>query len=358
MPFLFTDEQRQISREARRLLSEIYSGERLKALLETEGGFDHAFWAACQEMGWTGITVAEAHGGLGLSAVELCLIALECGRVAAGAPFLATSYAVSEALRLWGDAELSAAHLPGLATGELKGAACLNPDAGLRFEGGRVHGAAGWIVGGAAADVAVVLARDPEARLLLVDLRGGRVRRTPRVALDNTRCVADLRFDGAAATALGAGDSLAAAADLRQRLAIVTAFEQLGGAETCMETARDYALQRHAFGQPIGKFQAIKHKIAEMFVLNELARGNALRAALSLADDAPDLALRAGCARLSAIAAYEYAAAEAIQVHGALGVTWEHDLHLHYRRARATATELGSRADWEDLVVDVLSEAA
>jgi acyl-CoA dehydrogenase len=151
---------------------------------------------------------------------------------------------------------------------------------------------------------------------------------------------------------------MAGAAALLQRLAVITAFEQLGGSETCMELARDYAAQRHAFGQPIGKFQAIKHKIAEMYVLNELARGNALRAAQSLAQDQPDLPLRAAAARLSATTAYDYAAAEAIQVHGAIGVTWEHDLHLHYRRARATALELGSAAVWEDLIVDILAEAA
>ena len=136
------------------------------------------------------------------------------------------------------------------------------------------------------------------------------------------------------------------------------AFEQLGGAEACLEQARDYALQRFAFGQPIGKFQAIKHKVAEIYVANELARGAALAAALALADGAPDLPLKAAAARINATYAYELAAAEAIQVHGAVGVTWEHDLHLHYRRARATALELGPVAAWEDRIAQALAEAA
>jgi len=122
MPYLLTDEQQQISAQARRLLTDTFSGARLRALLDTRGGHDQAFWAACQEMGWTGATVPEEHGGLGLGAVELGLVALECGRVICGAPYLATGYALGEALRLWGDETLKASYLPSLATGELKAA--------------------------------------------------------------------------------------------------------------------------------------------------------------------------------------------------------------------------------------------
>jgi len=368
MPYLLTDEQQQISAEARRLLTDTYSGERLRALLDAPCGHDQAFWAACQEMGWTGAAMPEAYGGLGLGPVELGLIALECGRVVAGAPYLATSYAVAEALRLWGDDDVKAGRLPDLAAGELKGAVALCEGAGdivpavpaARLVAGRLHGTKRWVVGGAGADLAIVLASEPGggACLALADLRGDGVTRQATRTLDNTRGVADLTFDATPAVRLQAGDARAAAGALLQRLATITAFEQLGGAEACLEAARDYAAQRHAFGQPIGKFQGIKHKIAEMYVLNELARGNALRAAQSVADELPDLPLRAAAARLSATSAYEFAAAEAIQVHGAIGVTWEHDLHLHYRRARATALELGPTAAWEDLIIDILVEAA
>lgn len=368
MPYLLTAEQQQIGAEARRLLGDTYSGERLRMLQEAEGGYDQSFWAACGEMGWTGATIPEAYGGLDLRAVDLCLIALECGRVVCGAPYLATSYVLGEALRLWGDEALKAEHLPRLALGEAKGVIALGEGAGealperptVRFGAGRLHGAKRWAVGGAAADLAVVLASDEAGApcLALADVRQAAVRRTTHPTIDNSRCVADLEFDGAAAVRLGAADPTGAAAELLQRLAVVTAFEQLGGAETCLELARDYAMQRYAFGQPIGKFQAIKHKIAEMYVLNEVARGAALRAALSMANGDPDLALRAASARLTATLAYQYAAAEAIQVHGALGVTWEHDLHLHYRRSEATALELGALSAWEDLIVDTLTEAA
>jgi acyl-CoA dehydrogenase len=172
---------------------------------------------------------------------------------------------------------------------------------------------------------------------------------------DNSRCTADLSFKGLPVQRLA--DS-GAAQMLLDRLAVIAAFEQVGGADACMAQARDYANERQAFGQPIGKFQAIKHRIAEMYVANELARGNALRGALDLAEGSAELPLHAAAARLSAINAYEFAAREAIQIHGAIGVTWEHDLHLHYRRSRALALELGSALEWEDILVDALRAAA
>jgi acyl-CoA dehydrogenase len=360
MPHLYTDEQRQIRVEARRLLEESYSGERLKTFLTTQGQYDGDFWRACRDMGWTAIVVPEAYGGLGLGAIELGIIAEECGRVACGAPFLITSLAVCEAVRLWGDEALKQDVLPRIAAGELVGAFAFAEMAGetlpaaprVEFRDGRLYGAKISVVAGAAADIAVVPAADG---LCLADLREIGVERTIVETFDNSRCAADLHFDGLPATRLDAPSG--AAALLLDRLAVITAFEQVGGAESCMERARDYANERQAFGQPIGKFQAIKHRIAEMYVANELARGNALRAAIDLAGDAADLPLHAAAARLSAIAAYEFASREAIQIHGAIGVTWEHDLHLHYRRSRTLALELGSNMMWEDTLVDALKAA-
>jgi acyl-CoA dehydrogenase len=366
MPYLLTPEQQQISDEARRLLSQTYSSETLKRLLEQDGAYDEAFWASCRDMGWTGVTIPEEYGGLGLSAVELCLILQECGRVVCGAPYLTTSFAVGEALRLWGDEAARTALLPGLAAGDLKGALAFAEGPGeiipaqpaLSLRNGRLYGAKASALGGAAAELGLVIATDEAGapRLAIADLRAGGVTRTPVNSLDNSRGYTDLTFDGTPATVLE-GDGIARANEILQRLAVVTAFEQLGGADICLQQARDYALQRFAFGQPIGKFQGIKHKIAEMYVLNELVRGSALRAALALAEDGPP-ALDAAAARLNAITAFEYAASEAIQVHGGVGVTWEHDLHLYYRRSRVLALELGSAATWEDLIVDALAEAA
>jgi acyl-CoA dehydrogenase len=354
MPHLYTDEQRQIRDEARRFLEERYSGAALKALLEAEGLYDTGFWQACRDMGWTAITIAEAHGGLGLTAIELGIVAEECGRVACGAPFLMTSFAVSEALRLWGDAALRESWLPRIAAGDAIGAFALNGTSPVEIRGGRLYGTKTAVPAGGVADVAVVHAGD--AGLFLADLGQGGVARTLARTFDNSRCTAALMFDGLPVQRLTADGGAGQA--LLDRLAVIAAFEQVGGADACMRQARDYANERQAFGQPIGKFQAIKHRVAEMYVANELARGNALRAAMDLTQDADELPLHAAAARLSAINAYEFAAREAIQIHGAIGVTWEHDLHLHYRRSRTLALELGSILEWEDVLADALRAAA
>lgn len=360
MAFLLDDDQRQIVREAERLLADGFSPDRLRDLLERTGRHDEVFWTACREMGWTAITVAEEHGGLDLGPVELCLTGQVAGRFAAGAPFLSTSFGVSEALRRHAPPEVGARLLPGLAAGETIGAvdlcAALDGGGSLQLCNGALHGARGPIAAGLQASLLVTLAHDVATEtevLALVEL-DARTRRGPVQTFDNSRGYADLTFDGAPATVLVAADARKAALELLARVAVVVAFEQLGVAEACLERARGFANERQAFGQPIGKFQAIKHRIAEIYVATELARGAALRAVLALRDDADDLVIRAGAARLCAIEASELAAREAIQTHGAIGVTWEHDLHLYYRRSRALALELGAAGRWEDVVAERL----
>jgi acyl-CoA dehydrogenase len=360
MAFLLDDDHRQIVREAERRLADGFSPDRLRDLLERTGGHDEVFWTACREMGWTAVTVAEEHGGLGLGPVELCLVTQLTGRFAAGAPFLSTSYGVSEALRLHGASEVQARHLPGLAAGETIGAVHLTAalDGGERpkLRDGALHGVLGPVAAGLQATALVTLAHDAATGsevLALVELDAP-TRRAPVQTFDNSRGYADLTFEGAPATVLVATEARQAALDLLARVAVVVAFEQLGVAEACLERARAFANERQAFGQPIGKFQAIKHRIAEIYVATELARGAALRAVLALRDDSSDLVVQAGAARLCAIEASELAAREAIQTHGAIGVTWEHDLHLYYRRSRALALELGAAGRWEDVVAERL----
>jgi acyl-CoA dehydrogenase len=359
MAFLFDDDHRQIVHEAERVLSAAYSPDGLRELLEQTGTFDETFWSTCREMGWTGIAIDEAHGGLGLGPVELGLTAQMTGRFAVGAPFLSASFGVAEALRIHGADTLRAAHLPGLADGSTIGAIWLTPafdDAALpAFSDGRLSGTLGPLVAGLHAGLLVSLARSPDGSLVLVLVElDGASHRAAVQTFDNSRGYADLVLDRADATILTSIDARNAALDLLARVAVIIAFEQLGLAEACMERACTFANEREAFGQPIGKFQAIKHRIAEMYVAIELARGAVLRAVLALRDEKPNLLALAGAARLMAIDAAEFAARETIQTHGAIGVTWEHDLHLFYRRARALTLELGPSAVWQDIVADRL----
>ncbi|MEQ1808280.1 MAG: acyl-CoA dehydrogenase family protein [Terricaulis sp.] len=358
MALSLSPDQEHIRSEARRFLKDAFRSDVQRELLHQRGQYDAAFWQSCIDMGWTAAGVPEQFGGLGLGALDVCLIAEECGRVIAAAPFLAANYAAAFALLDHGDDTQREALLPGIAAGKVRFAlAFLETEDGLAekpsttLRAGKLTGDKIAAAGAAAATHALV---HTSAGIAIVDLASPGVTRETGDTIDNTRCSAALRFDNTPA------QTLSASADALHLLAIqaaISAFEQIGGAETTMQMAREYACTREAFGQLIGKFQAIKHRIAEMFVAIELARGNALLAATGLAEGAPDFVARAGAARLTASDAFEFSAANSIQTHGAIGATWEHDLHLYLRRARALAVELGSPLFWEDVVVDALQGA-
>ena len=327
------------------------------ALLEKTGAYDERYWALARAQGWTAAGLPEAFGGLDLSLLELGLIAFEAGRVLAGAPFLTSSYGAARVLLRHGQGALKQAYLPRLASGEAIGAIAFTEAQAVlgietRFENGAITGVKHGVSGGLHADVAIVLAQESgQALLAAVPLAG--VARTALASFDNSRCLADLAFSGAPATVLVRGaDALAAARDVLAAQAVLTAHEQAGGAEALMLRARDYALTRHAFGQPIGAFQSVKHRIAELYVLVELARATALSAAAS--EGAKDFLAAAASARLQATEAYDTCARDCVQIHGAMGVTWEAGLHLHMRRARTLAIEQGNMLFWEDLLVDEL----
>lgn len=361
MSILYDEEQQAIAHEAARILSARTSSERLKELLELKGQFDGAFWATCAEQGWTGISIPEEDGGIGLGLVELGLVAEACGAVACGAPFLNSNFGAAQAILRHGDAAARAKWLPKLASGEAigavglaEGADMLPPKPALRCTNGRLSGEKKSVTGGAAADIAVVLASGEHGPVLAaVALNQPSASATPFDTFDNSRCTADLIFDNAEATVLDTPDACGAAREILSMQAVVTAYEQVGGAARMMTTARDYSLTRQAFGQPIGGFQSVKHRIAEDYVLVELARANAAQAAASLGTGS--FARNAAAARLSATEAYDTVSRDAMQIHGGIGVTWESDLHLHQRRARSLAIEQGPMPFWEDILVDILA---
>jgi acyl-CoA dehydrogenase len=227
----------------------------------------------------------------------------------------------------------------------------------VTFADGQLTGSKPGVLAGSRADIAVVYASaDGQPALVLTELSA-----LPRPAIasyDTSRCAADLNFGGAPAALLLKGEEARAAArDILARLAVAAAHEAVGGAEAMMLAARDYALSRKAFGQPIGAFQSVKHRIAELYVLVELARANCIHAAAR--EGKSDFFRAAAAARISATEAYDTAARDCVQVHGGIGVTWDAGLHLHMRRARSLAVETGNLLWWEDaLVSDLAGEAA
>jgi alkylation response protein AidB-like acyl-CoA dehydrogenase len=219
--------------------------------------------------------------------------------------------------------------------------------------GGRLTGTKWPVADGGIAQQAVVAARDAEGGigLFLVALDGPGVSRTTLESLDPTRNQARLDFAGAEAVPLPAARGWAAVEALLERTAVPVAFEQIGGARTCLEMAKGFALERHAFGRPIGSFQAIKHKLVDVYVANELARSNCYYAAWALQADAPDLSTAAAAARVSATEAFHLASKENIQVHGGMGFTWAADCHLYYRRSKLLALLLGGAPWWKDRLI-------
>ena len=361
MSLLYDEGQQAIATESRRILEARLSDESLLPLLEQQGAYHDAFWDMAREQGWTALAIPEDYGGLGLGLVELGLIAHQVGRSLAGAPFLTTSYGAARAILDHGSDELRGEWLPRLAAGEVIGTVAFGEEqdilsAAATFANGTISGTKSGVTGALHADVAVVLASDGgEAVLAVVPLAG--VERRGFDSFDNSRCSADLAFASAPATEIARGDlAHRAALDIIALQAVVTAHEQTGGAEILMERARDYANTRRAFGQTIGSFQSVKHRIAEMYALVELARAGAIHAATR--EGHGDFVAAAASARIQATEAYDGCARDAMQVHGGIGVTWEAGLHLHMRRARSLAIEQGNLMFWEDILVERLAGEA
>jgi acyl-CoA dehydrogenase len=363
MSILYDEGQQAIAREAVRVLAAKSDKAQLLGLLETTGAYDQTFWQTAIEQGWTALALPEAHGGLGLGLVELGIVAQACGTATAGAPFLTTNYGAGEALLQSGDAAAQACWLPKLAAGEAIGALAFSEGNDplphriqVQYANGALTGTKVAVTSGLQADFAIVLAAAGD-RPVLVLAELARVSREAIDSFDNSRLYADLTFAASPATLLAEGDkALSIAREVLTRMAVVTAHEQLGGAEALMLTARDYANQRKAFGQPIGAFQSGKHRIAELWVLVELARANCIHAAAR--EGQPDFLKAAAAARLSATEAYDTAARDCVQIHGGAGVTWDSGLHLHMRRARSLAIECGNMFGWEDVLARELTGVA
>jgi alkylation response protein AidB-like acyl-CoA dehydrogenase len=364
MNFDFSAEQIQLRHEARRFLAARCPSAAVHAALESEAGCDRELWAGFAEMGFLGVAIPEAYGGLGLGHLELCVIAEELGRSLAPTPFASSVYLATTFLLAAGSEAQKARWLPRLASGEAVGTFALAEGPGqigpqaikALLQPGGLTGEKAPVPDGCVADFAVVAARaGDEVGLCLVELDQPAVRRRAVETIDPTRGHARLTFAGAAAEPLVvAGPAWSLIEHVLDVAAVLVAFEQVGGADKALETARDYALERVAFGRPIGSFQAIKHRLADMYVSATLARSNAYFAAWALATGAPDLPEAAAAARVSATQAYQQCARDSLQVHGGMGFTWEADCHLHYRRSNLLALSLGGPAEWEDRLIERL----
>lgn len=369
MNFDFSDDQKLLKDQARKFLTEKCTTKTVRKVFEGSGGYDATLWKQIADMGWMGTAIPEEHGGLGLGYLELCVIAEELGRALAPVPFSSTVYLFAEAIMIAGSDEQKAKYLPKIAAGELIGCFARSEGPGAvtpkstraAFKGGTLTGKKVAVSDGMDADFAVVLARSSDEpgerglQLCVVDLKGKGVTRHAQDSIDPSRKHAEFTFNGAAAEALGKpGEGWSNTSQVLDRAAVMTAFEQVGGADACLVMAKDYAMQRYAFGRLIASYQAIKHKLADMYVNTELARSNAYYGAWALSTGARELPLAAAAARVSATQAFDYASKENTQTHGGIGFTWEMDCHLFYKRSRDLALNLGPQRTWKDKLVTEL----
>jgi len=369
MNFDFSDDQKMLRDQARRFLSEQCTTKIVRRVFEGSQGYERELWKQIAEMGWLGTAIPESYGGLGLGYLELCVIAEEMGRVLAPVPFSSTVYLFAEAVLGAGSEEQKQKYLPKITTGELigtlaraEGPGAITPKSmRTTFRGGQLSGRKIAVGDGMDADYAVVLARssdEPGERglsLAIVDPKSAGISRRAEDSIDPSRKRAEIIFDGTVAEPLGKpGEGWSIARSVLDRAAVLMAFEQIGGADVCLAASTEYAKTRYAFARPIGSYQAIKHKLADMYVNNELARSNAYYGAWALSTNARELPLAAAAARIAATQAFDYAAKENTQVHGGIGFTWEVDCHLFYKRARELALALGPQRSWKDRLVSQL----
>jgi alkylation response protein AidB-like acyl-CoA dehydrogenase len=367
MNFDFSDDQKQLRDQARKFLTEKCSSKAVRVVLDGKAPYDRELWKGLAEMGFLGVAIPEEFGGAGAGHLELCVIAEEMGRANAPVPFSSTVYLAAEALLIAGSDAQKKKWLPAVASGEAIGTLALfegkgnpSPDnVKLTASGGALNGVKKPVPDGAIADFVVVAARtgssgrDSDISLFLVDLKAGGVEAKSLTNLDPTRGQAELTFNNCKAEPLGAaGEGWSILTQVLDRAAVLIAFEQVGGADRALEMGRDYALDRIAFGRPIGSFQAIKHMLADMYVSATLARSNSYYGAWALSTNAAELPEAAAAARISATQAFQHCAKNNIQVHGGMGFTWEFDCHMYYRRANTLALTLGSLSYWEDQLID------
>ncbi len=357
MNLAFSEDQRFIQDQANNFLQAQCTPLHVREILESDQTFHQALWQQMVDLGWPALSIPETYGGLGLGFLELCLIAEELGKALAPVPFLSSVVLATEALKASDDENLKHTWLSALASGESIGCVCLNNTSSLSVNDGQANGTLLPVFDGGVADFIIFVNTDAEGsqQMFLADLSQTAVKVTNLDSMDPSKNIATIELKQAIVTPIAFSASVETVINkLYNTAAVITAFEQFGGAEKAMNTGIEYTKNRYAFGRQVASFQAIKHKFADMFVALELAKSNAYYAAWALSSDAEELELAAATARVSGSDAYYDISKENIEVHGGMGFTWEFDCHLYYRRAQYLAAVIGTQPVWQDKLVDAL----
>ena len=356
MKFAVSDEQRELRDAVRRFLADRAPVSRVRELMETPDGTDPGVWQqAATQLGLQGIAIPEEYGGGGFTFAEQAIVLEELGAALYGGPYLASAVFAATALLSGSDEHARRDLLPGIASGQTVATLAFTEDDGswepeairlaAALDGDRwvLDGHKSFVLDGHAADVILVVARtDPGLSLFAVAGGAEGLGRRVLPTMDQTRKLARLEFAAVPGRLIGApGDAAGMLARTLDIAAIALAAEQLGGAQRALDMAVAYAKIRHQFGRPIGSFQAIKHRCADLLLEVESLRSAVAYAAAAVAEDSAEIPVVAALAKAYASDVYFHVAAENIQIHGGIGFTWEHDAHLYFKRAKSSELFLG-----------------
>ncbi|MBO0679937.1 acyl-CoA dehydrogenase family protein [Mycolicibacterium sp. S2-37] len=358
--FTFTDEQQQLLDAVRRFCAEHFDEATVRTLMESDPPFDRKVWARLgTELGVLGLSVPETDGGVGGSLVDQAVAVEQFGATLACGPLFGTVYLAVPALVAASRGEARDALLTDLVEGTRTAAFAASADT-VSADGTTLSGELGPVVDAGAADVLLVAATGGDGvGLYAVDTGAEGVERTPLVTLDLTRPQAAVTLTGAAATLIAGPEEAQRVIEHALHVgSALLAVEQVGAAAHLLDVAVDYAKSRLQFGRPIGSFQAVKHRLADMLVDAEHARSTAYHAVWALTDGSDDAELSTAIAQATCSAALSRIAADTIQVLGGIGFTWEHEAHLYFKRAVTNAALLGSAEQHRDRVAALVLDDA
>ena len=355
-----TQEQEELRASVRRFLADRAPITAVRELMETTDGLDAGVWRqAGEQLGLQGIAIPEEYGGAGFSFAEQAIVLEELGAALYGGPYLASAVLATTALLASPDEDARKTYLPGIASGDTIATLAFteedgswepdairlaaNPAQDESADGWQLDGRKSFVLDGHTANLILVVARAGDAlSLFAVPAEASGLTRTALPTLDQTRKLARLDFAAVPATLIGSvGDGRAVLSRTLDVAAIAQAAEQLGGAQRALDMAVEYAKVRHQFGRPIGSFQAIKHRCADLLLEVESLRSAVQYAAAAVAEDSAEVPVVAALVKAYASDVYFHVAAENIQIHGGIGFTWEHDAHLYFKRAKASELFLG-----------------
>jgi alkylation response protein AidB-like acyl-CoA dehydrogenase len=359
------DEIRALRESVRMLLAKRSDPAAVRAAVTTPLGYDDKLWSTlCEQIGVSGLAIPEEFGGVGATLAEVQVVLEELGRTLTPCPMLGSVVLCGQALLATGNAEACTRLLPGIADGSRiatlawagEGGDWSMDAAAIVAAGSTVEGQACYVFDGDVADILLVVARTSDGvGLFEVDPAQPAVHRRHTPAMDQTRRLATVELAGAHARRLDSGDYAAALRRVRDFAIVALSAEQVGATERAIELTVDYTRQRQQFGRPIGSFQALKHRIADAYVRAEAARSASWAACRSALAEDQELAFDAAVAKVVCSEAFVHATAEMIQLHGGIAITWEHDAHLYFKRAHATAQLFGHPTEFVELVSTMLT---